>query len=299
MINSFKYLGKNKKKNYFEGWYLKIVDSSNDLAYSMIFGITLYKDDKHAFIQVVDANTNESSYHRFDISEFDSSKEGIKIGKNILHPLYTKIDLENFKMNLNFSNAIDIKRNLLNAGTMGIYKMIPMGTYHETVFLKSDVSGFINDDKINGLAYMEKNWGETFPDNWIWIQSNHFSKQNTSFLFSYADVRINNIVKPGFFCMLNVNDREVRFATYNKSEVQIVQNNNELVELIISRKDMRLEIKLYQEEGTEVIAPIDGGLMQRTLNESIDSYLELQLYVDNTIVFEDTASYVAAENTYI
>ena len=44
--------GKNKKKNYFEGWYFKIVNSEENEIYAIIPGISYDKNGKGtAFVQ--------------------------------------------------------------------------------------------------------------------------------------------------------------------------------------------------------------------------------------------------------
>ncbi|QII81181.1 hypothetical protein G7057_00970 [Jeotgalibaca arthritidis] len=39
-----------------------------------------------------------------------------------------------------------------------------------------------------GKGYIEKDWGRSFPKNYIWIQSNHFNDNQRSLFFSYAHI---------------------------------------------------------------------------------------------------------------
>ena len=48
------YHGWGKEKNYFEGWYFKIVDPTEQYAFAFIPGISIGQENQHAFIQVLD-----------------------------------------------------------------------------------------------------------------------------------------------------------------------------------------------------------------------------------------------------
>jgi len=49
------YHGWGKSTSYFEGWYLKMIDSTRAHAYAIIPGISLGDNgENHAFIQVLD-----------------------------------------------------------------------------------------------------------------------------------------------------------------------------------------------------------------------------------------------------
>ena len=58
--------GKYKKKNYFEGWYYKIVDKSGQHSLALIPGIALDKEGVgHSFIQVIDSIEYKTEYFKF------------------------------------------------------------------------------------------------------------------------------------------------------------------------------------------------------------------------------------------
>ena len=63
-----------------------------------------------------------------------------------------------------------------------------MECYHGILSMNHSISGdlIINNKKINfnsGRGYTEKDWGHSFPLGYVWMQSNHFSNKNISFLF--------------------------------------------------------------------------------------------------------------------
>jgi len=68
--------GSLKKKNYFEGWYFKLVDAASENIYAIIPGVSIRKEDKsHAFIQVLNGKTSESWYVSFELEKIFSAKK--------------------------------------------------------------------------------------------------------------------------------------------------------------------------------------------------------------------------------
>jgi len=78
--------GNKKKKNYFEGWYFKMVSEDGSSILSIIPGIALSKSGKeqHAFIQIIDGKTAKTNYYSFPIEKFAFSQKefAIKIEQN-------------------------------------------------------------------------------------------------------------------------------------------------------------------------------------------------------------------------
>ena len=55
LFNPDRYHGWGNKRNYFEGWYYKVVDQAESRAFAFIPGIAMASNgEKHAFIQVLD-----------------------------------------------------------------------------------------------------------------------------------------------------------------------------------------------------------------------------------------------------
>jgi hypothetical protein len=103
---------------------------------------------------------------------------------------------------------------------MGWYAWVPgMECYHGIVSMDHSLYGslVINGGKMDftgGRGYMEKDWGQTMPRAWIWMQSNHFEKPGTSFTFSIADIPWGRHHFKGFLGGLLLDGQLYRFATY-------------------------------------------------------------------------------------
>lgn len=71
---------------------------------------------------------------------------------------------------------------------MGPFSYIPfMECNHAILSMKSKTNGQIkiNNNKINfhnDIAYIEKDWGTSFPKSHIWCQANNFQNKTASFM---------------------------------------------------------------------------------------------------------------------
>jgi hypothetical protein len=289
-------MGTRKNKDYFEGWYLKVVDNDNN-SYAFIFGISLYKKDPHSFIQILNSEEGKSYYFRFAVEDFYYNKDSIRIKDNILGVHKINISVEQFDIDLNIEAIMPLKNGLFTKSIMCFFKYLPLPTYHEIVFMNSKVEGIMNTNDnnkmINGTGYMEKNYGVTFPKKWLWFQTNSFKNYNASLAFAKAEI---GCLK-GYFCILNVDNDEFRFATYNGFKLECSDNDTE-IQLAMKKNDIHLEIFVKKESGFFIVGPIKKGKMERKIEESLTSTLTISLYKNSELIFHDSAINVGYENTY-
>jgi tocopherol cyclase len=172
--------GNLKKKNYFEGWYLKHV--SNDLNHSLSFipGISLSKDP-HSFIQILNGSSGESYYIRYDLKDFSSEpgRFAIRIGESFFSDHFSEINIISEGINtsgkIEYRNTLPYPVTFINPGIMGWYSYVPfMECKHGVVSMSHQLSGELkmNGQRINfndGKGYIEKDWGTSFPESWIGI----------------------------------------------------------------------------------------------------------------------------------
>ena len=77
---------------------------------------------------------------------------------------------------------------------MGPFAYFPfMECFHGVLSMKHRVSGSIvvNSKELifnNGIGYIEKDWGRSFPKRYLWLQCNDFSTEETSIMVSIADI---------------------------------------------------------------------------------------------------------------
>jgi hypothetical protein len=299
--------GNLKKKNYFEGWYFKHVSSDLKHVWSFIPGISLTDKDPHAFIQVINGITGESVYVTYPLDQFTYGKEEfkVKIGNSEFTGKKISIDInhENLKIKgeLTYRNSTPYPGTLFSPGIMGWYSFIPfMECKHGIVSVNHVIEGHIaiNEtitDFHGGKGYIEKDWGTSFPETWIWIQGNNFSNAGTSFQFSVAKIPWLRKFFIGFISFLYYNNRFYLFSTYNNSVISEISHSENSIDITIKNKNYTLQIVARKSVFGELMAPVSGN-MTRRIKESIDSEISLRLTdKNNNLIYSDTGKRAGLE----
>lgn len=291
-----KYL--KKYKDYFEGWYFKI--TNNKTSISFIPGISINKEKKCAFIQVI---TNKDSYYfEYDIDEFKYGFDPfyVMIGDNFFSKDGIYICIKDKRKKdlitgaIEYSDSENINTNFLNPNIMGIFSYVPfMECNHAILCMNNKVNGFINikNKKImfdDGSGYIEKDWGTSFPKSYIWCQGNCFRKNKASFMLSIASVPFKIFSFTGVICSLIVDDKEYRFATYNNTKI-IKYEVGESIDIILKRGKYFLYISSDCLNGHELLAP-SKGRMDRDIIESISALVTVTLKKHDKVIFSDTST---------
>jgi len=292
-----KYLKTNK--NYFEGWYFKNIN--NKYGISFIPGISINKQERKAFIQVI---TNDSSYYvNYDIEQFNYSHFPfyIKIGNNFFSKDKIHIDIKDKSQkikihgDINYSDSQNINTGLLNPNIMGPFSYISfMECNHAILSMKNKAQGYIyiNGNKLNftdGIGYIEKDWGYSFPNSYLWCQGNNFQKSTASFMLSIADIPFKIFHFKGIICALMVNDEEYNFTTYNNTKLIKYEIEDNLLNIVLKKDNYCLHIKSQYNSGFKLAAPVKGK-MEKDILESISESISVILKKDNNIIFSDTST---------
>ncbi len=277
-FNPEEFRGWGKRKNYFEGWYFKLVSPNENTALAIIPGIAMNgKGESHAFIQVLDGRACTSAYHKFPLNDFLPSKNKfqIQIGGNHFSASQLFVDLPGLSANLKFSENKPWPKPFYSPGIMGPYSFVPfMECYHSIVSLDHTIEGdlFLLGNKINmksGRGYIEKDWGRSFPSAYFWMQSNHFNEAGTSFKCSVAKIPWLRNSFVGFIGGLQFNGQLYRFTTYNGTKLIRSFTNHKKVEIILENKKFRLEVlahrdraTVFQQQGRNAGLEVAGNITQ-------------------------------------
>lgn len=293
-----KFQGWGKKKKYFEGWYFKIINAAETKAYAIIPGIALDdKGNKQSFIQVLDGRLLSSRYHQFSFESFVPSADKFRVAINNNHFSSSAIhlDLPDLKGKLEFSGNIPWPKYWYSPGIMGPFTFIPfMECKHGIVSMDHTINGELEVygeslDFNNGRGYIEKDWGQSFPEGYIWMQSNHFSKPGISLKASVAKIPWIRNSFTGFIAGLWMNGRLIKFTTYNQSVLKKSFADSETVELVFENKKYRLEITAQRDVATSLASPI-RGMMEGRIEESMSATIEIKLTDKKSqhLIFQDT-----------
>jgi len=307
LFNPELFQGNLRKKHYFEGWYFKQVTQDQSYTFSFIPGVSLAENDSHAFIQIMNGFDRSTDYIRYPLDEFSWDKRNLllKIGPSVFTGNEISLDIrgENIQVTgqINFKNIVKYPKSIFSPGIMGWYSFIPfMECNHGIVSVNHDLLGRISVNRNvidfdGGKGYIEKDWGVSFPEAWIWIQSNNFKEHDTSFSFSVAKIPWMGKYFIGFITFLYLNKKFYLFSTYNKSTVSEIARNKDIIEISVRSSENILKIRVIQNLFGELRAPVSGE-MSRRIKESIDSEVHIQLFNKyNILEYEGTGKSVGLE----
>lgn len=275
---------KYNKNRFFEGWYFK--HQCSDMSIAFIPGVNIDRNGlKYAFIQII---TNKKTYNiKYDFKDFSISQDKliIKIKDNLFsrNGLILNIVSNEIKVKgkLTYKNLTPIKGDI-----MGPFALCPfMECNHGIISLHHIVNGKLsinNKDEIieNGIGYIEKDWGISFPKSYLWIQGNDFKNEKASIMVSIADIPFLGFEFKGCIACVLYKGKEYRLATYNG--VKII--NYDERGLVIKRGKYKLEIEINENYPQRLLAP-DGGEMKRTIYENISCTSRFKFYIRDKMIF--------------
>jgi hypothetical protein len=282
--------GRFKRRNYFEGWYFKLISKEKDHSIAVIPGISLgsHPREHHAFIQLIDGQTCEVDYFRFGFEEFSAEKSSfaVRIADNAFTDTAMRLNIAQGDRRVegvfSFSNISKLNKSLSSPGIMGPFSFVPgMECYHGIVNVHHDVAGSLSVngtdiDFTGGYGYIEKDWGKSFPEAWIWLQCNHFAEPQVSLMFSLAKIPILGSHFVGLISFLRVNDKEYRFATYTGAKLLHCSYTDNSLYVVLEDRGTRLTINARPGPAGLLKAP-KNGMMTAYVNESISAEVEVTL----------------------
>jgi tocopherol cyclase len=280
--------GNLKLKNYFEGWYFKLVSQDLKEVWSFIPGVSITDHDPHSFIQAINGISGKSEYFRYPLSEFSWEKNHfyIKIGGSVFTENYIDLKIENenlrFSGHIDFTNNVKYPATLFSPGIMGWYSFVPlMECRHGIVSVNHNLKGSLTGyncemDFTGGKGYIEKDWGTSFPEAWLWIQCNNFNDHNTSFSFSVAKIPWRGKYFIGFIAFLYFDRKFHLFSTYNKSVITEINHTSNKISLTLKNHNFILKAVTTKKSFGDLRAPVSGD-MSRRIKESIDSDITISL----------------------
>lgn len=312
--NPILFQGNLEKKNYFEGWYYKQVTADQKIRLSFIPGVSLNKTDSHSFIQYILVNNGNNGevvihtgYIRYELDEFLQQNKPfrVQIGRSVFTEEHIYIDIADerfsFQGEIKLGHFHPIICSRIQPNIMGPFAYIPkMQCYHGVISMMHELTGSlkINGKKLDfsqGRGYIEKDWGNSFPKEYIWLHSNHFKNTKTSLFFSIAHIPFYITEFEGFICNLVVDGKEYRFATYNQSSCTIRDISADSVNVRLENKNARLDLSAKVSGQGKLIAPV-SGIMEKTIKEGISGIIDLRLEDKITgEVYEDTGHNAGVE----
>jgi hypothetical protein len=186
-------------------------------------------------------------------------------------------------------------------GIMGPYAWAPaMECYHGVVSLDHSIQGeLVIDDRAvdfsGGKGYIEKDWGKSFPDAWVWCQSNHFLQPDVCITASVAVIPWLMSAFRGFIIGFWIHRHLYRFASYTGAKTDSLEIRDHQVEWIVSDRKYRLEMLAARAGSAPLLGPTRiemGKRVDETLNGTIDVRLSS---LGGEVLFEGRGRYAGLE----
>jgi hypothetical protein len=300
------YHGHGIKPPFFEGWYYKLVNQAEDRRYAIIPGIIL-GDRAHAFIQVLDGVTGKSTYHEYTTDQFWAAQDRfeIRIGSNTFTRQHVLLDIDDAQIKLsgelNFTDLSPWPVRWQSPGIMGWYAWVPrMECYHGVLSLDHKISGSLQleNERIDfsgGRGYIEKDWGQSFPEAWVWFQTNHFEDSGSCITASVAVIPWLKSAFRGFIIGVWHQKRLYRLATYTGARIDDLQIRDDAVDWVVSDGQYRLEMRATRTEGGLLLGPTRmemGKRVAETLNATVKVRLSDR---SGTDIFQGSGKFAGLE----
>ncbi|PAV13007.1 hypothetical protein ASJ81_19185 [Methanosarcina spelaei] len=282
--------GRRKNKDFFEGWYFKMVDYSEKRAYAVIPGVSIARDPlkSHAFIMFLDARAQQMNYFRYSLDDMKAGdkKFELTIGESFFSTSEMNLNLKQGRdriiARISFKDTYPWPVKVLSPGVMGWYAFVPgMECYHGILSMDHAVEGFIEVNGIRkdlngGRGYIEKDWGVSMPSSWIWMQTNHFDRNGISLSGSIAKIPWLGNYFTGYIFGFLYDNKLYKFTTYSGAKVIGLDVTDNNIRIRLENKKYCLDINADRSEGVELPAP-KLGEMTAKVNESLHSSINITL----------------------
>jgi hypothetical protein len=285
-----RYHGHRKQPPFFEGWYYKLISADESRRLAVIPGIFLSRerDKHHAFVQVLDGVTGASAYFTYPPEHFAAAEDAfdVRIGPN--HFRADQIHLElpdgdlSLRGDLRFENLSPWPVTLAAPGIMGWYGWLNfMECYHGVVSLDHAIQGSLKQngaalDFSGGRGYIEKDWGQSFPSAWVWMQTNHFEQPGTCLTASIAVIPFIGRSFPGFIIGVWHDRQLYRLAKYTGAVVEKLAVTDDHVDWVVTDRELRLEMRAARVEGGLLHGPTREEMHKR-VEETLNATVEISL----------------------
>ena len=318
VINPGRFQGLHRRRRYFEGYYVKVVDPTNGLAFALIPGLSYDEAGVgHSFVQVVDGVAGRAWYERFDVGElrvggaaFAKTAFGFSIARNRFSESGIDVDVPTLRAVLSFRQNTPWPRKLWSPGAMGPFSFVPgMQCKHGVVSLHHRVAGSVSIDgkpavtlSDRAVGYIEKDWGTSFPLRWTWLQTNHFVGETAP-----ACLMVSAGVVPwvtgafdGHIAAILWRGRLEVFATYNGSRYQQTESGDTVRLAFLKPRPrgsvwLQIETERPRGNGIDLVAPTAEGGMAGKVNESLTATAHVRFGRDTTLLLDAVTHYTGFE----
>lgn len=297
-------------KPQFEGWYYRVTEVDRDESWVVIVAFWVDRGgENRAFIEVIQGSTGDTYkevHEGVDIASLqqDEGVFDIVIGD-------VRFSADGVKGKLNDQSGIEVTLDLQieacaywgapehdrNRWTMGWVTELPGPPLKWHVHhLKGEASGVIvvkrGEDILSRVEldrqplHQEKNWGNAFPQRWIWMQSNHFEgRPDVAFAAAGGPVFGFDFSPEGYMLGLRWRDQFFNWRTQDGHSFKDVRfelkPERSVAQWTLTAEGILYRVRVLAEAPISELIPIDipaeGGLKLGAY-EHLSADLTVELY---------------------
>lgn len=277
----FQYQGPDGRAAYFEGWYFKFslgLDSTLSLIPSLHKkGPTIMGNLQWILRSGTTVTTRSISYPSDRLS-LRRVPFALGLGPNIFHEYGLRIQEQELDVQADFKSLRHFTKDIMGP-FRPLHRQMPCS--HGLLVTNGAAELSIRSPHLSGTfasgLYVEKDWGDTFPERYIWIHAD-FPEQRSSFFFSIARVKVGPAAFPGFIANLVLDGTDHTFATWNLAQCRVTGHAGD-IRIALSNKDIRLTLRILPQQTVRLDSPVEG-LMTSTIRESLAA--PIRMIVEDT-----------------
>ncbi|MEG2406371.1 MAG: hypothetical protein RSB05_04780 [Clostridiales bacterium] len=269
---------------YFEGWYCKLQNQNETIAFiPAIHGES--QADMGSSIQIISNNLVAAANYPKNSFNLKRNKF-INIGNSFFSTQGAHLDINT--SNLKIQGDLKFREiTPLNYDIMGPFTLVPfMECRHSVLSLSHKINGKItingkttafNDD----LGYIEGDRGHSFPSHYLWTQCSWKAETPCSLMLSVANIPFAATKFTGIIAVILFNGKQYRMGTYFGAK--IVECKNKAV--TIKQGKLILTAQLLKTQEQLLKAPVKGN-MSRLIRESAACSVRYIFKINNRIIFD-------------
>lgn len=278
--------GTGKRHSFFEGWYLK--HQTEDVTISFIPAFHMSSNGiPGVSIQILTPDYSGSVPFGAEQFQVNQERFSIQIEKNHFSSTGLSVDMTLDDFYVRGSLTYE-ELTPLSSDIMGPFSHIPfLQCNHGVVSMSHTLIGTLDIngktiDFLGGRGYIEKDWGSSFPQSYLWTQASFLSPNGypCSVMLSVAHIPILGTHFTGCICAVWYEGVEYRLATYHLAKITEYSRSA----VTLEQGKLRFQAKLLNADSRPLSAPAKGS-MTRTIYESASCPVQYQFTVDRNELF--------------
>ncbi len=175
-----------------------------------------------------------------------------------------------------FARAALYKKSFWAPSVMGPFSYLPMPCSHAVVSLRHSVTGSHTvcgeNYPIDGFGYIEKDFGKSFPANYVWVQG---FLGDTSVIAAVAWPL--PLIKRGFLCLILHAGVQYNLSLYTGAKLTVSELSPESARFTLKKRDCSVSFDIRRASAVSLSAPEKGGVMNAVIEESLCAEAKIDL----------------------